>query len=77
MIMDSFASLALATEPPTDALLKHRPYGKRDSLITRRMWRFVIGGALIQLYVLIGLLYGAQLIPWFGMPRNKQTWTSA
>ncbi|XP_046851841.1 plasma membrane calcium-transporting ATPase 4-like [Xenia sp. Carnegie-2017] len=38
LIMDSFASLALATEPPTDDLLTRKPYGEpqTDDLLTRK-----------------------------------------
>jgi len=32
--MDSLASLALATEPPTDAMLDLPPYSARQSLLT-------------------------------------------
>jgi len=34
LIMDSLASLALATEPPTDAMLDLPPYSARQSLLT-------------------------------------------
>lgn len=34
IIMDTFASLALSTEPPEDSLLKRKPYGRNDSIIT-------------------------------------------
>jgi len=38
LVMDSLASLALATEPPTDDLLKRKPYGRHESIIKRGMW---------------------------------------
>ena len=37
LIMDSFASLALATDPPTDEHLKRLPYKKTESIISKRM----------------------------------------
>lgn len=37
LIMDTLASLALATEQPTEALLKRKPYGRTKSLISRTM----------------------------------------
>jgi len=35
IIMDSLASLALATDPPTDELLKRQPYGKEDNIMSK------------------------------------------
>lgn len=43
LIMDSFASLALATEPPTEALLKAKPYNRQESIMTRKMSKHIIG----------------------------------
>ena len=37
LIMDTFASLALATEVPTEELLKRKPYGRTKPLISRTM----------------------------------------
>ncbi len=37
LVMDTFASLALATESPTEKLLDRRPYGRDDPIITRKM----------------------------------------
>lgn len=33
LIMDSFAVLALATEPPSEALLNTKPYDAQDTFI--------------------------------------------
>jgi magnesium-transporting ATPase (P-type) len=55
LIMDSFAALALATEPPSDALMKELP-AKRDApLITPPMWINMLGHALFQIIVLLFL----------------------
>jgi P-type Ca2+ transporter type 2B len=35
MIMDTLASLALATEPPEPSLLKRKPYNKSDHMISK------------------------------------------
>ena len=48
MIMDSLASLALATEPPTEALLDRAPVNRSDSIITPRMWTFIVGHSMYQ-----------------------------
>jgi Ca2+ transporting ATPase len=57
VIMDTAASLALATEPPTDALLNRKPYGKTKGLISKRMWRFILSSALYQIIILFICLY--------------------
>ena len=57
LIMDTFAALALATEPPIPELLDRKPYGRHDSLITKNMWVHIIGQGLYQLVILLGLYY--------------------
>ena len=60
--MDTFASLALATEPPTDELLNRAPYGRKKKLISRRMFLFIFGHSLYQFTTLLVLLFaGPQL----------------
>jgi len=41
--MDTFAALALATEPPKEDIIKGKPYSKNESILTPVMWRNVIG----------------------------------
>ena len=55
--MDSFASLALATEPPTDDLLKRKPYGRNKPLISRTMIRNILGHAIFQLVIMFVLIF--------------------
>jgi len=43
IIMDTFASLALSTEPPSGDLLNRKPYGRNDSIVTPFMWKNVFG----------------------------------
>jgi len=57
IIMDSFAALALATEPPNDKLLLERPYGKMESILTRSMWRNIVCVAIYQASVLLTLMF--------------------
>jgi len=57
LIMDTMAALALATEVPTADLLNRLPYGKNDNLITKQMWRNIIGQATYQFIVSLGMLY--------------------
>jgi len=41
--MDTFAALALATEPPSDKLLDRMPVSKREIIVNEVMWRNVFG----------------------------------
>ncbi|TKS73820.1 Plasma membrane calcium-transporting ATPase 1 [Collichthys lucidus] len=62
LIMDTFASLALATEPPTEALLLRNPYGRKKPLISRTMMKNILGHAVYQLTTIFTLLfYGENL----------------
>lgn len=63
LIMDTLASLALATEPPTEDLLDRKPYGRTKPLISRTMMKNIIGHAIYQLTVIFVLLFaGPQLL---------------
>lgn len=77
LIMDTFASLALATEAPTEKLLDRPPYGRNEPIITRKMWRFIVGSAVLHLAVVFFFLYAVQLVPWFGLPKRTSTWNGA
>ncbi|XP_077121546.1 plasma membrane calcium-transporting ATPase 1 isoform X1 [Ranitomeya variabilis] len=57
LIMDTFASLALATEPPTESLLLRKPYGRNKPLISRTMMKNILGHAVYQLVVVFTLLF--------------------
>jgi Ca2+ transporting ATPase len=57
LIMDALASLALASEPPTDALLKNDPVNRSKSIITTRMWWNMLGHAAYQLTVTFFILF--------------------
>lgn len=63
LIMDTLASLALATEQPTDELLNRKPYGRKKSLISRTMVKNILCHAIYQLIILLTLLF-------FGIPRS-------
>jgi Ca2+-transporting ATPase len=57
LIMDTFAALALATDPPTEELLNRRPEPRSAPLITFKMWKMIIGQAIFQIAVTLVLLY--------------------
>ena len=56
LIMDSFAALALATEPPTDALLERPPDNRDAPMITKTMWKHMIGHSIFQAILLLYLV---------------------
>ncbi|XP_040178816.1 plasma membrane calcium-transporting ATPase 3 isoform X2 [Rana temporaria] len=62
LIMDTFASLALATEPPTESLLLRKPYGRNKPLISRTMMKNILGHAVYQLIIIFTLLFVGELI---------------
>uniref|UniRef100_A0A2K5ED40 Calcium-transporting ATPase n=1 Tax=Aotus nancymaae TaxID=37293 RepID=A0A2K5ED40_AOTNA len=61
LIMDTFASLALATEPPTESLLLRKPYGRDKPLISRTMMKNILGHAVYQLAIIFTLLFVGEL----------------
>ncbi len=89
MIMDSLASLALATEKPTDALLEREPYGQRRPMISRVMKYNIIGQAGLQLLIMCVLMFTdpdwlpknadgtpvAEYPPVSGKPKNYTKWS--
>ncbi|KAI4355895.1 hypothetical protein L6164_004623 [Bauhinia variegata] len=62
LIMDTLGALALATEPPTDSLMRRSPVGRREPLITNIMWRNLIIQALYQVTLLLVLNFGGSSI---------------
>ncbi|KAI8178051.1 Calcium-transporting ATPase 2 [Colletotrichum sp. SAR 10_75] len=57
LIMDTFAALALATDPPTEKILDRPPQPKSAPLITINMWKMIIGQAIFQLVITITLYF--------------------
>merc|ERR1711935_1191418 len=62
LIMDSLGSLALATEPPTEALLVRQPYGKTKSLISMPMWFNMLGQSVYQLAVVLATMFKGEYL---------------
>lgn len=60
LIMDTLASLALATEPPTESLLLRRPYGRDKPLISRTMMKNILGHGVFQLIIIFTLLFAGE-----------------
>ncbi|KAL8739073.1 MAG: hypothetical protein Q9181_000255 [Wetmoreana brouardii] len=66
LIMDTFAALALATDPPTPSILNRKPEPKSAPLITLNMWKMIIGQSIYQLVVTLVLYFaGSSFIPYY------------
>ncbi|KAF0746719.1 hypothetical protein AaE_008010, partial [Aphanomyces astaci] len=57
LIMNAFASLALATDMPTDAMLHRKPYPRNKALLSQTMTKHIFGQAVYQLAVLMPLTF--------------------
>jgi Ca2+ transporting ATPase len=55
--MDTLASLALATELPSEELLERKPYGRTKPLISRTMMKNILGHTIYQMIVIFCLLF--------------------
>ena len=55
LIMDSLGSLALATEPPYQELLRRKPTNRNESIINGRMWKHIVGQSIFEIAILLVL----------------------
>lgn len=60
--MDTFAALALATDPPAPSILDRKPDPRSTPLITLTMWKMIIGQAIYQLTVTLALNFAGNEI---------------
>ncbi|EHY56179.1 Calcium-transporting ATPase 2 [Exophiala dermatitidis] len=71
LIMDTFAALALATDPPSHSILKRRPEHKSAPLITINMWKMIIGQSIYQLVVTLILNFAGARILSYGTQHER------
>ncbi|KAH0481485.1 MAG: uncharacterized protein KVP18_002504 [Porospora cf. gigantea A] len=68
LIMDSLGALALATEPPDNAVLNRQPHSRDEYLVNKTMWRNIIGVALFQILVALLIIFTGDCwipeVPW-------------
>ncbi|CAN4108593.1 unnamed protein product [Withania somnifera] len=62
LIMDTLGALALATERPSSDLMKKKPVGRTEPLITGVMWRNLLAQALYQVTLLLILQFKGSAI---------------
>lgn len=58
--MDTLAALALATEPPTDALLKRKPYKRTEYIVSPLMMKHIIGQSLFQSAIIFIMVFAGE-----------------
>lgn len=72
LIMDTFAALALATDPPNGSLLDRAPEPRTAPLITLTMWKMIVGQSVYQLAVGLTLHFaGPALLPRSPEPERR------
>eukprot|EP00898_Chlorokybus_atmophyticus_P006565 jgi/Chlat1/690/Chrsp104S01168 len=57
LVMDTLGALALATEPPTDKLMRRKPIRREESLFSPHMIRNMLVQIIYQLGILLAILY--------------------
>jgi Ca2+ transporting ATPase len=73
LIMDTLASLALATQPPGDHLLERSPQKKTEYIVSRKMWKHIFGQAFIQIIIIFSMMYaGEWFLPEYGDKDDDQ-----
>lgn len=60
LIMDTFASLALATEPPSEELLQRKPHNRKEYIISKKMAKHIAGQAVFQIIVIMLFLFAGE-----------------
>ncbi len=73
VIMDTFASIALCSEPPREGLMQMPPKRKNESIVTRSMLVTIFTTSAFFVLVMMVLLYGMEHFRWFagGEMREK------
>src|SRR5271156_6238961 len=70
--MDTFAALALATDPPAPSILDRKPDPKSAPLITIAMWKMIVGQTIYQLAVTLILYFGGMRILSYQTAHEKE-----
>ncbi|WAR63660.1 hypothetical protein PtB15_17B261 [Puccinia triticina] len=73
LIMDTFAALALATDPATRESLNRKPDHKAANLISLDMWKMIIGQSIYQLIVILVLNFSGKQILGRDAPADEAT----
>jgi Ca2+-transporting ATPase len=76
VIMDTFASIALCSEPPREGVMRLPPKRKDENIVTRPMMYTIFGTAAFFVLVMLALLLGMEHGGWFagGSAENPPGW---
>jgi P-type Ca2+ transporter type 2C len=76
VIMDTFAAIALCSEPPRPGLMRDRPKRRDEDIVTPAMRVTILSTALFFVVVMIGLLLGMEHAGWFASASgpNPEHW---
>ncbi|HZV05442.1 MAG TPA: cation-translocating P-type ATPase [Gemmataceae bacterium] len=76
VIMDTFASIALCSEPPRPGLMNMPPKRKDENIVTQAMMRTIFATATFFVLTMMILLIGMQHFQWFaaGSGDNPENW---
>jgi Ca2+-transporting ATPase len=79
VIMDTFASIALCSEPPRPEVMLAPPKRKDENILTRSMLTTIFGTAAFFVVVMMALLVGMKHFGWFaaGSGQNPDNWELA
>jgi Ca2+ transporting ATPase len=58
--MDTLGSLALATEPPSEELLTRPPHSRDEYIISKTMFKHILGQAALQFIIILTLVFTAE-----------------
>ncbi|CAD8152014.1 unnamed protein product [Paramecium octaurelia] len=73
LIIDSFASLALATEAPSPNILRRKSQHKNEHIISSKMFKHILGQATYQIIIIsILLFYAHTFVPEFKGEEDEQ-----
>lgn len=70
LIMDTFAAMALATDPPPPSILDRKPNPKSAPLVSLTMWKMIIVQSIYQLAVTLTLNFAGRRV--LGYTGTKQ-----
>jgi Ca2+-transporting ATPase len=65
VIMDTFAAIALCSEPPRPGLMRGPPKRRDDDILTRPMKVTILTTAVFYIVVMLGLILGMRAYGWF------------
>jgi Ca2+-transporting ATPase len=76
VIMDTFASIALCSEPPRAGVMRQSPKRRDEAIVTPAMVRTIAATATFFVVVMLALLAGMAYFGWFASAGGEKTETS-